>query len=116
MKWERIKSRIKAICERLKDTANSLADSHRMLGTMCLLILEFGKKELSQKSVNFVYFAFIAVFPLDLIITSVMGFLLHASPGLEADITSAVYEMFPDFDMAFKGMPHMVESGRFVFL
>lgn len=112
MKWEDLKNRIEAIWERWSKAANSLADRHPLLGTSRSLIQGFRKKDLSHRSIYFAFHAFIAVLPLILILTGIMGFIFSASPAIRSNINDVIYEMFPDFDVAFKSMLDVMESWR----
>ena len=112
MKWGELKSRVEATWERWIKAANSLADRHPLLGTLRSIIQGFRKKDLSHRSIYFAFHAFIAVLPLILIITGIMGFIFSASPAIRDNINDAIYEMFPDFDVAFKGMLDLMESWR----
>jgi len=112
LKWGELKSRVEATWERWIKAANSLADRHPLLGTLRSIIQGFRKKDLSHRSIYFAFHAFIAVLPLILIITGIMGFIFSASPAIRDNINDAIYEMFPDFDVAFKGMLDLMESWR----
>ena len=112
MKWEDLKSRAAATWERWVKAANSLADRHPLLGAIRSVIQGFRKKDLSKSSIYFAFHAFIAVLPLILILTGIMGFIFSASPAIRSNINDVIYEMFPDFDVAFKGMLDVMESWR----
>lgn len=109
---DRAKERMK----RARERADSAADSHRTLGAVRSVSMSFKEHGFSRESIYFAFHAFIAIFPLILIVTAVMGFVFHASEGVKVDIIDAVYDLLPDFDQAFKGMLDMMESGRFVAL
>ena len=112
MKWEDLKRRAEVTWERWVKAANSLADRHPMLGTIRSVFRGFRKRDLSKSSIYFAFHAFIAVLPLILILTGIMGFIFSASPAIRSNINDAIYEMFPDFDVAFKGMLDVMESWR----
>ena len=112
MKWEDLKSRVQATLDRWSKAANSLADRHPLLGMIRSVVQGFRQKDFSKSSIYFAFHAFIAVLPLILIITGIMGFIFSASPAIRSNINDAIYEMFPDFDVAFKGMLDVMESWR----
>lgn len=112
MKWQDLKSRVEAAWGRWSKAANSLADRHPLLGTMRSVVAEFRKKDLSHRSIYFAFHAFIAIFPLVLVLTGIMGFVFSASPAIRSNINETIYEMFPDFDVAFQGMLDIMESWR----
>lgn len=116
MKEKKLKNRLEAAKEGVVAWSNDMADHHGMLGTARMVIREFREKEMSRQAVYFAYYAFIAVFPMVLIMTAILGFVVHSNPAREAQILDAVYSMFPDFDVGFKKMIEFADSGRFVSL
>lgn len=111
-----LKKKAESLGRRATEYVNGLADRYELLGTTRLVLKKYNEEGLSRESVYFAYYAFIAVFPLVLTITAVMGFIFHSYPDLKENILTSVYELFPDFDVAFKGMLDLVEDGRFVAL
>lgn len=116
MRGEGLKNRVKEKGERVVGRLNGLADRHRILDSMRSVALDFKKKDLSRQSVYFAYYAFIAVFPLILIISSVIGFIFDASPEMRSSIARSVYDLFPNFEEVFEGIIELMETGRYIAL
>lgn len=108
--------RINRIIERVAGDWDSLAEKNRAVGRSRRLWREFGELKMPLYSTHFAYYAFLAIFPMLLLITAVMSFVLHANPVLEVRLTRSVYELLPDFDRSFRTVLQFAEKYRYISL
>jgi YihY family inner membrane protein len=68
---------------------------HRLLGFPIAVVYKFFDDQGNYLAAIITYYAFVAIFPLLLIATSVLGFLLQNDPGLQEQILNSAFRQFP---------------------
>jgi uncharacterized BrkB/YihY/UPF0761 family membrane protein len=68
---------------------------HAWLGFPIAVIYKFFDDQGNYLAATLTYYAFIAIFPLLLIASSVLGFVLHGDPGLQRELLDSGLKQFP---------------------
>ncbi len=90
----------------------ALAGRHPSITIAVQAIREFGRHRMTLPSAYFAYHCFMAIFPLLLLISAVLGFVLRSDPALQQEIMKHVYDLFPDFGGTFQGILDTVVASR----
>lgn len=75
-------------------------------------IREFRRHRMTLTSAYFAYHCFMAIFPLLLLVSSILGFVLKSNPSVEQEIMTHVYDVFPDFGGTLKNILDGVVTSR----
>ena len=79
----------------LADSIDRFQRRHVVLGYPIAVVYKFFDDQGSYLAVIITYYAFVAIFPLLLIASSVLGFLLQGDPGLQEQILNSALSQFP---------------------
>jgi uncharacterized BrkB/YihY/UPF0761 family membrane protein len=79
----------------LVDRLDDLQRRRRVLGIPIAVVYKFFDDQGGYLAAVITYYAFVAIFPLMLIGSSVLGFLLQGHPGLQSDILNSALAQFP---------------------
>jgi uncharacterized BrkB/YihY/UPF0761 family membrane protein len=79
----------------LVDRVDDLQRRRRVLGIPLAVIYKFFDDQGGYLAAVITYYAFVAIFPILLIASSVLGFVLQGHPGLKQDILSSALAQFP---------------------
>ena len=79
----------------LVDRADDYQRRHRVVGVPLAVVYKFFDDQGNYLAAIITYYAFVAIFPLLLIASSVLGFVLQGNEELERDILSSALSQFP---------------------
>lgn len=79
----------------LADRIDDVQRRHRVLGLPLAVIYKFFDDQGGYLAAVLTYYAFVAIFPLLLIASSVLGFVLQGQPDLQQDILTSALAQFP---------------------
>jgi membrane protein len=77
------------------DRVDKLQRRHRVLGIPVAVVYKFFDDQGGYLAAVLTHYAFVAIFPMLLIASSVLGFVLQGHPGLERQILSSALAQFP---------------------
>src|SRR3954464_3185740 len=77
------------------DRVDKLQRRHRVLGIPLAVVYKFFDDQGGYLAAVLTHYAFVAIFPMLLIASSVLGFVLQGHPGLEQQILSSALAQFP---------------------
>jgi YihY family inner membrane protein len=81
--------------QRLLERFDELQQRHPVLGFPYGVLKKFGDDQAGSLAGLLAYYAFLSVFPLLLVFTTIVGFVLKGNPSLEHSITHGVLSQFP---------------------
>ncbi len=90
----------------------AVAGRHPSIHLAVQAIREFSRHRMTLPSAYFAYHCFMAIFPLLLLISAILGFVLRSDPALQQEIMKHVYNLFPDFGGTLKGILDTVVASR----
>jgi len=90
----------------------AFASRHPSITLVVQSIKEFKRHRMTLTSAYFAYHCFMAIFPLLLLVSSVLGFVLKSDPALQQEIMKHVYDVFPDFGGTLKSILDGVVASR----
>jgi membrane protein len=79
----------------LVDRVDELQRRHRVLGIPIAVVYKFFDDQGGYLAAVLTHYAFVAIFPMLLIASSVLGFVLQGHPGLEQQILTSALAQFP---------------------
>ena len=79
----------------LVDRVDELQRRHRLLGIPIAVVYKFFDDQGGYLAAVLTHYAFVAIFPMLLIASSVLGFVLQGHPGLEQQILNSALAQFP---------------------
>ena len=79
----------------MQEKVDGFQRRHAVLGYPIAVIYKFGDDQGNYLAAMMTYYTFIAIFPLLLIGTSVLGFVLQGNEGLEDEIFNSALSQFP---------------------
>jgi YihY family inner membrane protein len=68
---------------------------HRWLAISMAVVKKFGDDSAGSLAALVAYYAFVSLFPLLLVMTTILGFVLHGNPGAQQDVEKSVLGQFP---------------------
>lgn len=92
----------------------ALAGRHPSITLAVQAIKEFSRHRMTLPSAYFAYHCFMAIFPLLLLISAILGFVLRSNPALQQEIMKHVFDLFPDFGGTLKSILDTVVASRHV--
>lgn len=90
----------------------AFAGRHPSITLLVQAIREFSRHRMTLTSAYFAYHCFMAIFPLLLLISAILGFVLRSDPTLQQEIMKHVYSLFPDFGGTLKSILDGVVASR----
>src|SRR5919199_1167246 len=79
----------------LYDRVDSFQQRHGVLGFPLAVWQKYGDDQGGYLAASITYYAFFSLFPLLLVFTTVLGFVLHGHPKLERSIVDSALAQFP---------------------
>ena len=73
--------------------------AHKPLAIPMAVIRKFGNDQAGQLAALISYYAFFSIFPLLLVFTTILGFVLQGNNGIYADVKNSVLGHFPGIDL-----------------
>ncbi len=77
------------------DRLDSFQRSHRGLAFPIAVVYKFGDDQGNYLAALITYYAFLGLFPLLLLASSILGFVLHGNPHLQTEILNSALSQFP---------------------
>lgn len=90
----------------------ALAARHPSLTVATQAGKDFSLHRMTLSSAYFAYHCFMAIFPLLLLVSSVLGFVLKSDPALQQEIMKHIYDILPDFGGSLKSALNAMVNSR----
>ena len=87
--------------------------SHRWLGFPVAVIYKFGDDQGLYLAALITYYGFLSLFPLLLLLVTILGFLIHGDPHLQAKIVNSALIDFPVIGSQLRGNLHALSGSGF---
>ncbi len=84
--------------------------SHTVLGFPFAVMQKFGNDEAGSKAALIAYYGLFAIFPLLLLFTTILGYLLHGNERLREDLIDSALGSFPIIGTQLKSQTHTLEG------
>lgn len=91
MHHDRVKERVQRLLERL----DAYQQEHSWAGFPVAVVRKFGDDQAGNLAALIAYYALFSVFPLLLVLTTILGFVLEGNPGLSQQLFSTALNQFP---------------------
>jgi uncharacterized BrkB/YihY/UPF0761 family membrane protein len=85
----------------------------RWAGFPVAVVRKYGDDRGGQLAALITYYAFAALFPLLLLLTTALGFVLHGAPGLRRDVLNSALADFPVIGNQLRGNVHSLSGSAF---
>lgn len=90
----------------------AMAGRHPSITLAVQAIREFSRHRMTLTAAYFAYHCFMAIFPLLLLVSAILGFVLKSDPALQQEIINHILELFPDFGGTLKSILDGVVASR----
>lgn len=98
------------IVERGLRTIDRLQQRHALLGVPFATVRKFGDDQAGTQAVLLAYYGFFALFPLLLLLTTILGWLLPGHPGLQNRVLNSALANFPIIGTQLRGDVHALHG------
>ncbi len=96
----------------IKRGYKAFATRHPSISLTPQALKNFSQHQMTLSSAYFAYHCFMAIFPLLLLISSILGFVLKSDPALQQKILKHVYDILPDFGGTLKSALNAMVTSR----
>lgn len=82
------------------------------IDVLTVAVTRFRNQRIKLPTAYFSYHAFLSIFPLLLLLSAILGFVLHSNPNLQQEIMNYVYDAFPNFGGTLRDILESVVASR----
>jgi uncharacterized BrkB/YihY/UPF0761 family membrane protein len=107
-----VKGRLAGTTDRLSAQADRFQQRHRVTAVLGAVAAKYADDSASRLVGQIAYAAFLAIFPLLLVLFTLVGVVLHGHPGLQADIINSALRQFPVVGSDLKANVHQLSSAN----
>jgi YihY family inner membrane protein len=97
---------------RLAERADGFQQRHRVTAILGAVAVKSSDDRASRLAGQISYAAFLAVFPLLLVLLTLVGIVLHGHPGLQEDVVDSALRQFPVVGSDLKANVHQLSAGN----